>query len=390
MLSIEVGSLDVNSACTSTSGVSKPVGFGAVLQGGRLQFRVGCPGGIRKGGGRRGVVKQMSEQSRRRLMETFGSVDWDAVAASGRTVGFLTLTTPPEFWGRGEHVWRALEKLKKRLERLSNDPGALVRKELGAKRGMLHYHLVTIGIDVSERELSRMWTECLGASRPVRVEADYDTKAVHKIIKYLSKYCAKAAYKGMERDAPGAGTSAAESPNDAAGDLGAARALSKSHNAPCAVESEENQGKNGHRWWYKWGAKNIPMSETAVLRGASQEDLRRFLSKVRRVFRKWKEIRVKAAVRAQLLKSGCPRRLVDDMTRQFYKRWLSGKVARFLKGCAGFTFLGSQDLILQVLMGVGSNFGGSGGVWLDVEGEAYAITGMQKAHNAAWFWHSAA
>jgi len=235
--------------------------LGLELQGGRLRFQVPIESGNRKGGGIRGAVFGMSEASRRRFMQKFASCDFESLGET--PVYFLTLTTPECFWEASRSVQEALTRFRKRLEYAflpSGYLGAFVRRELGGKRGMLHYHLVVVGgKGVTRKWVRRAWTDCLRYENGlVRCDSELVDSA-ERVSKYLAKYCSKAAYEGSSRGSASEGAS-----------------LSKAHNW---------RKPPFGRWWFIWGAERLPWADRVVIRG---EDARQIAKRVKRLYRRWR------------------------------------------------------------------------------------------------------
>lgn len=213
------------------------------LQGRLLLAKVPMPG--RKGGGLRGLVTHFSEASRRELMRLCACFDWTRIIEESIPFYFVTLTIPEELWQEGRRCFAALDKFRRYLSSKPLFRWAVVRRELGEKRGAVHYHLLVFGLPMQEArnaqcEVADKWTEFLGAAafpgvmrNNGRVVVDIEKANDENVAEYLTKYCTKAAYAGRER--PEAGARAVVAP------LVAARAGSWS------------ETHNGHRWWYMWG-----------------------------------------------------------------------------------------------------------------------------------------
>jgi hypothetical protein len=212
----------------------------------------------------------------------------------GTPIYFVTLTTPVEYWSDVLPVYKALRSFREAFQRRYESRGylgAIVRREVGRKRGMLHYHLVIVGGGLLEpgrkkiRDQSgktwigRKWTEALGYEAGfVRVEVEWLDTA-ERVAKYLSKYCTKVGFEGrptpdgslpgQPEDAPAACEDAPQVPAEGA-------VLSKAHNG--------GWGHTGTRWWYVWGEKSLPWGEMLLIHG----DFARGIAKrVRRIFVRW-------------------------------------------------------------------------------------------------------
>lgn len=311
------------------------IGDTVEVQSGRFKYAKPIPGGasMRRGGGKRGVVVEMSNASRRRFMESMASLDYVQLAAMGCLFHFVTLTTCPEFWEKTEHVYRALRRFRDRLTYHAAEAGylgAFVRRELGEKNGMLHYHLVVIGGEKFSRAwLSSVWTRCLGADKPIMVHVS-ETTDPNRLSKYISKYCSKAAYEGKRRAAVGSDSAEPET-NDGA-------SLTEAH----TVGNQSADGYTGGRWWYVWGENNLPWAETTTLYGA---DARALGNRVRRIFRRWKIEKLRQAIDRKT----CP----GFALRHFSLKQIAVG-DRFLdfmqKSAGGFTVLLPPELMERVVV----------------------------------------
>lgn len=310
---------------------------GFECQGGRFTAKVPIESGNRKGGGLRGRVQGMSRASRRRLMAKFASLDWSFLAKKRIPIYFVTLTTPMEYWDRPKEVYMALRRFRRRFAsfRSSKFHGVFVRRELGEFRGMLHYHLITIGHDGFDTEcIELLWSKCLGDYRQVRCDVqllgDSETAA-----KYLSKYCAKAAYMGKEKEAHRLAEAGTEAANGAP--------LSKAHNGTSDNEPDEY---TGGRWWYIWGSETLPWAECYVVTG---EDARGIVKRIRRIFRRWRAAKLREARRKDCLKKNEPWHHLDRLTS--VKIWSrSDPFSESLrKSATGFTLLVSPDVLGQMI-----------------------------------------
>lgn len=306
---------------------------GIEVQGGRLTYKRTGPGG--PGGGLRGRVKGMSDASRRRLMGVFASLDWGKLIAAAIPFHFVTLTTPEVYWADERGVFKALQRFRKRLYRgFPGFLGAFVRRERGAKRGMLHYHLITVGArGLSAAWVQAAWSESLRYEGKVRVDVQLPEDP-NRVAKYLSKYCAKVGYDGAYR--PGGGV-----PSGGTGSVDPAP-LSKAHNWP--------DGCTGGRWWYVWGKELLPWGVAYTLLG---EDGRGIAKRVRRIFRRWRASKVREAYKKKHFGSWEMElfwRRADWQTS--VKRWSS--FDRFCTslgrgGGRGFTLLLSPELLERFL-----------------------------------------
>jgi hypothetical protein len=246
----------------------------------------------------------MSEASRRRLQDTLAIVDFDAAQAEGLQVIFGTLTTPPQWWARQLAMKLALDAFMKRLSYRYGDVGAIIRRELGDRRGMVHFHLIIFCRDKIDNDWAgRAWTECLhnqsGEPLPekmYRVSFE-EPRTPEAIARYIGAYCSKAAHAGRGR-----------------AERGAPRVdgcLSNSHNSRQADDDEVPAGggkQTGTRHWYVIGRKNIPWAEAVDVVVDGPEQARAVAAIVRRRFVSWamsqaykKAFRDAESLRAQYL-----------------------------------------------------------------------------------------
>lgn len=216
------------------------------IQGG--VFRVIRPNAIQRGGGRRGSVKEMSPQSRARMIERVLRLDWDRISDDCQC-RFVTLTTPPEYWLRQDEVYKNFDLLRRSLSRCDGFLFAIWRKERGLS-GMLHYH----GIIFYERGFApapevggegggffqSRWARALSVP-DVRVESAVPNSWNH-CKQYITKYAAKLGYEKVNEDAR-------------------AREYLERARVASGVESGSRhyshktyiQTGTGSRWWYTWG-----------------------------------------------------------------------------------------------------------------------------------------
>jgi hypothetical protein len=250
------------------------------LQSGRATFTI--PGrATHRGGGLRGIIQNISEQSRRRLQRLFASIDYDTLAADKTPILFVALTTPREYWSRHTHLAASLERFFDRLEYsfggILGLRFAIWRKEAGRKSGAIHFHLVVFGVPYLPAELLRTWwKESLQdtQARTIRVHVE-PVETPERVARYLGKYCAKVAYDGKEAE-----VSTSIAPDEGgAGDVETSAdplSLSKAH----ILENDSSTG----RWWGIRGRANVPWGTVLTFEG----DFAKALAKrVRRIFRKW-------------------------------------------------------------------------------------------------------
>jgi len=309
-------------------------------------------GARRKGGGIRGKITHISDASRRNLMNKFAVIDWDAVAASGHKVNFITLTTPPEYWSKGPLVYEAHRKFEDYLDKCLDIKGHYSRKEIGEKSGMLHYHFITLGRDLRKIEdlLRRKWTEYLAYEGENDVIVDVDKRDSDNpgvIGKYICKYMGKAAYEGREQTAePDAGGDT--SPEGASATSGEAETgaptLSKAHNVENDGDGTISKYYNGNRWWYERGAKNIPKHSKITIKVESYKDLQRLAKRIRRIFRKWRKVKQLAKYQREnplFIRHGIPERLLS--------RWVKTPAYRFMNKPGGFSLIANEQEMIQIL-----------------------------------------
>lgn len=169
-----------------------------VVQGGTL--RLSYPQPPRQVSCVRGQVKTFSAASRRRLMQKFASTDWEALVQAGTPIIFMTLTTSREYWTDELRVYKGMRKMERWLKTLDGFQAAIVRKERGSKSGMLHYHIVILGVqDVKEKLVRQKWSTFLeySGTRKGGLECDVQrTETAQRVCKYLCKYLSKVAYEG--------------------------------------------------------------------------------------------------------------------------------------------------------------------------------------------------
>lgn len=109
------------------------------------------------GGGKRGVIKGFSDESRRRLMQAIATVRMDATLPL-----FVTLTYPERF-PEPKQAKRHLDIFLKRLKRAFPAHGSIWKLE-PQERGAPHFHFLTWGVELVElREfVPGAWYEIAG------------------------------------------------------------------------------------------------------------------------------------------------------------------------------------------------------------------------------------
>jgi hypothetical protein len=319
---------------------------GLEIQGGRLTYRRPIENSAKKGGGLRGRVRDMSSASRRRLMAKFASLDWARLIALALPFHFITLTTPEPLWGDEKGVYMALRDFRRALFRVYGPfgfLGAFVRRERGEKRGMLHYHVITVGAKgLTVQWVRDTWTKALSWDSPVRVDVQLPEDP-NRVAKYLSKYCSKAGYDG--KLPPGGAGNAASSeqrpatPGDAP--------LSEAHN----VTKSENDAYTGGRWWYIWGAETLLWAPAWTITGPDGAGIAK---RVRRIFRRW---RVQVSMRrADAMWKDANGQVLRSMRGFCSSKWsvnhmrkYDGYSSQLAKSGGGFTFLLAPDLLEKML-----------------------------------------
>ena len=276
----------------------------------------------------------MSDASRRRFMGKFASLDYEALARSGVSMWFITLTTPEEYWHREGFVYQALRRFRDRLSYSQAEHGyvgAFVRRERGGKRGMLHYHLVIIGGAINAFPVADAWSRSLGYEGTVRVDVQVLDTA-ERVGKYLSKYCSKVGYEGKRSPSAVVETASSEPVSTTA----EGAPLSEAHNV--------GNGYTGGRWWYVWGEDALPWGEVITIVG---EDAKAIAKALRRIFRRWR-VQKQAEAWAKREKWSVRRAMTLVSVRQ-WEKWDS--FGEFLRrgGGGGFTFLLAPDLLQRMV-----------------------------------------
>ena len=206
------------------------------------------------------------------------ALDWTRIVEERIPVRFITLSIPEELWTRGRFCFRGLDKFRRWIEGIRGFQGAIVRRELGEKRGAVHYHLMVFGVPFPEcrnvrSEVARKWTDCLDAADFPGVKrnggwvvTDIEVANEESISKYLTKYCCKAAYEGKESE-------------DSAGDIKGVAVSGGSLD----VAGAWSQSHNGHRWWYIWGEPLV--GQLLFHEFEDSVDPRKVIAHIRRMWR---------------------------------------------------------------------------------------------------------
>lgn len=284
-----------------------------------------------RGGGVRGKVKTFSPQSRARFIEKSLTLDWSYISEECVT-RFVTLTTPIEYWNQGAFVYFCMAKMRRLFERWGA-LGAMVRKEYGEKRGMLHYHMLLIIPKVNaggwwpenprlaEGRIGAAWREALGYSQRVRVESEIPQN--EECIKhYVTKYCSKVAYEKVEQEPA---LPEHEEPSvDGEGGF-----LSKSHNGTTDTQSIEKWGHNGNRHWYIWGRNRLPWAKKTLVTLGRKGVLSTY--KIKRVFRHVIKVRLQRKYMRRALGDHGKRVFDSDLRAEFLDRFGTDGIKQIAK-----------------------------------------------------------
>lgn len=139
----------------------------------------------KSGGGRRGIVSDFSQNSRRRMLRKLARINPTRVT-------FITLTYPERFPDPAkakDHLRALLERIRRRFPQSS----AFWRLEL-QERGAPHFHLLFCELPfLPFSELRRWWSEIInefvdGHLPRVRIERIHSKRGAFY---YVAKYCAK-------------------------------------------------------------------------------------------------------------------------------------------------------------------------------------------------------
>lgn len=178
--------------CRGTSTLSYTLG-GSVC---RLKVD-GATGGP---GGARGVVREFSAGSRRRLLRFLGGVDRGRVDVS--RLGFVTLTYPEVFPSAPDEWERHLTAFRHRWERAFGVMPAVWKKEF-QKRGAPHWHLLVklpdsvvgrVALSRLRAWVSRAWFEVVGSGDLRHLKAGTQVQKVRTwrgAMSYAAKYLGK-------------------------------------------------------------------------------------------------------------------------------------------------------------------------------------------------------
>jgi len=134
-------------------------------------------------GGRRGIIRTFSRNSRLRLMRFMARLKVRKIRAT-----FLTLTfTEMVSHERAKQVFKRFSmRLRRKFEKMS----AVWRLEYQPKRGAIHYHLICFSMPFwKQAEVQKEWEHCTEEHRSI-----VDIRLIHgarSIMAYVSKYIAK-------------------------------------------------------------------------------------------------------------------------------------------------------------------------------------------------------
>lgn len=361
------------------------------IQGGRVTMK---RPGRRRGGGKRGRVNSsgISKGSRRRMASRLASLDWPRLARENSNVWFLTLTTPLECWSDVAGVYSALERFLDRLDYRWMDKskyyGTVVRRELGARRGMLHYHLIVIGPrKLPVENLERVWAQCVQTKRAtLRCEIE-EVQSVERVCKYVSKYVSKAVYDDVEDAVPNEASSVAV---DASPEVNAApgrgEALSKAHSEgieyresfgvmipryrrksimekirgsrPELESKKSDSGEDipcrGRRWWYIRHAERLPWAQTVEIQGHVALEVARRLRRVLYGYLVARKKQAEIYKRWQAFHRGKGGLwMYKEDSARIAKKWAKRGVCKTLRNCwnwSGFEVWASPEVLRKLFL----------------------------------------
>lgn len=277
-------------------------------------------------------------------MAAFASLDYQALADAKVPLWFVTLTTPESYWDDYKGVYRALRRFRDTLHYEQTPQGylgAFVRREIGSKRGMLHYHLVVIGGKLDLKDVMLLWSRSLRSDVCVRVDVQ-SLETPDRVARYLSKYVAKVGYEGKER-VKAADASASPEPEASAAE---GASLSEAHN----VGTGDGSAYTGGRWWYIWGKDTLPWAEVVTVLGDQAKVIAKHF---KRIFRKWLvEKAIKREVAQANASIGRGSRYFTTFSVMKSRKWVEKRLsyASYLRrSSTGFTFLLSPDLVQRML-----------------------------------------
>jgi len=161
--------------------------------GSLLRVQNACYPAPERAGHKRGVVKQFSQDSRRRLTDLMASINRQRLASIPL---FMTLTYPND-WPADPATWKGhLDALLKRLARRWPEASAIWRMEF-QRRGAPHFHLLVFGVRfISAQWLARAWYHVVGSEDLRHLGAGTEVKRIKSwrgVLWYVAKYMCKAA-----------------------------------------------------------------------------------------------------------------------------------------------------------------------------------------------------
>lgn len=153
--------------------------------------------------GNRGVIKGMSANSRRRLMDILMKIDWDSITNNDIGIKyrgfFVTLTYPKEYVNDRKVYKKHLKAMIMRLRR-KYDEIALIWKLEYQKRGAPHYHILLYikngaKLDDIRAWISLNWYQVVKSNDYKHYKAGTNVKPIignnTRLMRYLGKYIGK-------------------------------------------------------------------------------------------------------------------------------------------------------------------------------------------------------
>lgn len=152
-------------------------------QGSLLKLKLkGRQSDIPRGGGRRGIIRVFSRQSRVRLMRFLARLKTRKIRATFITLTFTEVVS-------NERAKKVFKRFVMRLRRKFSLASAVWRMEF-QKRGAIHFHMLAFNLPFwKQAELQETWEDCTEENRSV-----VDIRLVHgarSVMSYISKYIAK-------------------------------------------------------------------------------------------------------------------------------------------------------------------------------------------------------
>jgi hypothetical protein len=131
---------------------------------------------------KRGKVTGFSRKSRKRVLDLFARMDFDATR-----VTFLTLTFRNHI--SFSDAWQVMRRFLMRLTRKHPGCACVWKKEL-QQRGTIHYHMIAFGMPYYPQDaLQRVWTDCTNEDLSI-VDVRL-VRSAKQLISYVGKYVAK-------------------------------------------------------------------------------------------------------------------------------------------------------------------------------------------------------